>query len=91
MAMPFPGKLHGRFARDLLKETTAPSGICRAVSNAMMNALDKICWHRHSITEVELRAGIDAYDTSEIQHSWTCWLKAALAITSSVVQRRKLC
>jgi hypothetical protein len=31
MAMPFPGKLRGRLARDLLKETEARSGVRRGV------------------------------------------------------------
>src|ERR1700748_850659 len=39
MAMPFPGKLRGRPAGELLKETQAASGIRRAVGVATMNAL----------------------------------------------------
>jgi uncharacterized protein len=38
MAMPFPGKLRGRPARDLLRETEAASGIRHAVGIATMNA-----------------------------------------------------
>ena len=48
MAMPFPGKLRGRFAKDLLKETAAPSGIRRAVGVAAMNALADMCWERRA-------------------------------------------
>jgi hypothetical protein len=39
MAMPFPGKLQGRLARDLLKETAATSGIRRAVGVAFLDVL----------------------------------------------------
>lgn len=67
MAMPFPGKLRGRLARDLLKETEAPSGIRRAVGVATMNALAAMCWERRAAPEVELRAGIDAYDAADIR------------------------
>ena len=67
MAMPFPNKLRGRLARDLLKETAALSGIRRAVGIATMNALADMCWERRATPEVELRAGVDAYDAADIQ------------------------
>lgn len=67
MAMPFPGKLRGRPAKDLLKETTAASGIRRAVGVAVMNALADMCWERHPAPEAELRVGVDAYDAADIQ------------------------
>lgn len=68
MAMPFPGKLRGRLARDLLRETAAPSGIRRAVGVAAMNALADMCWDRRAPAGVDLRTGVDAYDAAEIQH-----------------------
>jgi uncharacterized protein (DUF4213/DUF364 family) len=67
MAMPFPGKLRGRLARDLLKETDATSGIRRAVGVATMNALAEMCWERRAAPGVELRTGVDAYDAVDIQ------------------------
>jgi len=67
MAMPFPGKLRGRLARDLLRETAAPSGIRRAVGVAAMNALADMCWERRAPAGVVLRTGVDAYDAAEIQ------------------------
>jgi uncharacterized protein (DUF4213/DUF364 family) len=67
MAMPFPGKLRGRLARDLLKETTANSGIRRAVGVATMNALAAMCWERRATPDVELLSGVDAYDAANIQ------------------------
>jgi uncharacterized protein len=67
MAMPFPGKLRGRMAKDLLNETAAASGIRRAVGVATMNALAELCWQRRTPVEVELRARVDAYDAADIR------------------------
>lgn len=67
MAMPFPGKLCGRQARDLLKETGATSGIRRAVGVATMNALADMCWERRARHDVALCSGVDAYDAAGIQ------------------------
>jgi uncharacterized protein (DUF4213/DUF364 family) len=66
MAMPFPGKLRGRLARDLLKETEASSGIRRAVGVATVNALAAMCWERRATPDVELQIGVDAYDAANI-------------------------
>jgi uncharacterized protein len=66
MAMPFPGKLRGRPARALLKETGAASGVRRAVGIAAMNALAEMCWERRATNDVELGIGIDAYDAASI-------------------------
>ena len=67
MAMPFPGKLHGRPVRDLLRETEAASGIRRAVGVATMNALADMCWERRAPRGVELHIGVDAYEAADIQ------------------------
>jgi len=67
MAMPFPGKLRGRLARELLKETEAASGIRRAVGIATMNALAAMCWERRATPDVTLQSGVDAYDAANIQ------------------------
>lgn len=67
MAMPFPNKLRGRLARDLLKETDAASGMRRAVGVATMNALAATCWDRRANPDVDLRIGVDAYDAADIQ------------------------
>lgn len=67
MAMPFPGKLRGRPARALLKETGAASGIRRAIGIAAMNALAEMCWARRASNDVVLRAGVDAYDAAAIR------------------------
>src|SRR6202041_2166546 len=44
MAMPFPGKLRGRPARDALREVFSGHGIRRAVGIATLNALAAYCW-----------------------------------------------
>jgi uncharacterized protein (DUF4213/DUF364 family) len=67
MAMPFPGKLRGRPAQQLLRETGAASGIRRAIGVATMNALADMCWTRRAQQTVELRVGVDAYDAAGIQ------------------------
>lgn len=67
MAMPFPGKLRGRRAGDLLSETEASSGIRRAVGVATMNALSDMCWARRPAGDAHLRIGVDAYDAADIQ------------------------
>jgi uncharacterized protein len=67
MAMPFPGKLCGRPARDLAAEALSPHGIRRAAGIAAMNALADTCWKRRPHPEIELRAGIDAFDAAEIR------------------------
>src|ERR1700753_2559428 len=61
MAMPFPGKLRGRRADDLLSETEASSGVRRAVGVATMNALADMCWARRPAADAHLRIGVDAY------------------------------
>lgn len=67
MAMPFPGKLQGRPARDLLGEVTATSGIRRAIGVATMNALASMCWERRTVPAVEFQVGVDAYDAARIR------------------------
>jgi uncharacterized protein (DUF4213/DUF364 family) len=67
MAMPFPGKLRGRPAKDLLGETEAASGIRRAVGVAVMNALADMCWQRGALPDVDLQVGVDAYDAAGVR------------------------
>ncbi len=67
MAMPFPGKLGGRRAVDLAREALSAHGIRRAVGIATVNALADYCWQRRPHPEVALRAGIDAFDATDIR------------------------
>ncbi|MGH7096635.1 MAG: Rossmann-like domain-containing protein [Stellaceae bacterium] len=67
MAMPFPGKLHGRRAADLAREALSEHGIRRAIGIAAVNALADHCWSRRPHPEVMLRPGLDAFDATEIR------------------------
>ena len=67
MAMPFPGKLRGRRAADLAREALSGHGIRRAVGIATVNALADVCWQRRPHPDVELQAGVDAFDATDIR------------------------
>jgi uncharacterized protein (DUF4213/DUF364 family) len=67
LAMPFPGKLKGRPAFDLAQEALHANGIRRAVGIAALNALADTCWRRRPHPLAELRAGIDAFDATDIR------------------------
>jgi uncharacterized protein (DUF4213/DUF364 family) len=67
MAMPSPGKLSRRPARELLREVSSPHGIRRAVGIATLNALAERCWQVRPHPLVELRHGIDAFDANEFR------------------------
>lgn len=67
MAMPFPGKLRGRPAIDLLPEVESASPIRRAVGVATMNALAEMCWNRQPDPVAELQSGVDAFDAAGIR------------------------
>src|ERR1700723_826867 len=64
MAMPFPGKLKEKPARDVIKEAFSDHGIRRGVGIATVNALADLCWERRPHPLVELRRGIDAFDAN---------------------------
>ena len=66
LTMPFPGKLRGRPAVDLLKEVASSHPIRRAVGIATMNALADMCWQRQPDPAAELRSGVDAYNAAAI-------------------------
>src|SRR6202041_2964088 len=64
MAMPFPGKLKEKPARDVIKEAFSDHGIRRGVGIAAVNALADLCWERRPHPLVELRRGTDAFDAN---------------------------
>jgi uncharacterized protein (DUF4213/DUF364 family) len=64
MAMPFPGKMRGRPARELLREAFSDHGIRRAVGIATLNALADRCWDIRPHPLVELRSRVDAFDAN---------------------------
>jgi uncharacterized protein (DUF4213/DUF364 family) len=67
MAMPFPGKLRGRPAQEVMHEAFSDHGIRRAVGIATLNALAERCWEVRPHPLVELRSGIDAFDANEFR------------------------
>ena len=67
MAMPFPGKLKGRPAHEVMKEAFSDHGIRRAVGIATINALAELCWERRPHPLAELRRGVDAFDANEFR------------------------
>jgi uncharacterized protein (DUF4213/DUF364 family) len=69
MAMPFPGKMRGKPARDAIKEAFSDHGIRRGVGIAAVNALAELCWERRPNPEVELRRGLDAFDANTCRSS----------------------
>ena len=67
MAMPFPGKLKGKPARDLLKEVFSDHGIRRGVGIAALNALAELCLARRPSPQAELLRGVDAFDANRFR------------------------
>jgi len=61
MAMPFPGKMKGKPARDAIREVFSDHGIRRGVGIAAVNALAELCWERRPHPLVELRGGVDVF------------------------------
>jgi len=67
LAMPFPGKMRGRPARELLRDVFSGHGIRRAVGIATLNALAERCWEVRPHPLVELRRGLDAFDANDFR------------------------
>jgi uncharacterized protein (DUF4213/DUF364 family) len=88
MAMPFPGKLRGRRAADLARESLSGHGIRRTVGIATVNALADCCWQRRPHPDVELRHGVDAFDATEIRHSDRVVVVGALVPFLKELKRR---
>jgi uncharacterized protein (DUF4213/DUF364 family) len=66
-AMPFPGKMRGRPAADLLKEAQHPNGLRRAVGIAAMNALAAYCSERRPHPDIVEETDVDAFDAACIR------------------------
>jgi uncharacterized protein (DUF4213/DUF364 family) len=89
MAMPFSGKLHGRRAADLIDEAFSDHGIRRAVGIATVNALADMCWQRRPHPDVELRAGVDAFDATEFRPGETVVVVGAFVPFLKELKRRR--
>lgn len=68
-AMPLPGRMRGRKARELLDEIERESGLRRAVGVAVLNALAAACRDRCSSAEHTLLTDTDAFDAARIRPS----------------------
>ena len=90
MAMPFPGKLRGRPARDALREVYSGHGIRRAVGIATLNALAGYCWELRPHPLFELRRGVDAFDANEIGPGDRTVVVGAFVPFLKELKRRKL-
>jgi uncharacterized protein len=61
-----PGGMRGCPAFALAGEALGPNGLGRGLGIAALNALTDTCWRRRPHPEAELRAGVDAFDATEI-------------------------
>jgi uncharacterized protein len=88
MAMPFPGKMRGRRAAELVAEASSQHGIRRAVGIAAVNALADCCWQRRPNPDVELRQGVDAFDATDIRPGDTVVVVGAFVPFLKELKRR---
>ena len=65
-AVPFPGRLRGRPAAELMQDALSEDGLRRALGIATLNALAELCWRRRPHPDVDLLASADAFEASEI-------------------------
>ncbi len=63
-AVPFPGKLRGRPARDVMRDALSPDGLRRAVGIATLNALAERCWQVRPHPQMVLQRATDAFDAT---------------------------
>jgi len=66
MAMPFPGKLRGRRAADLLDEAVEQVGIRRTLGIATLNALAQLANENRVMEGFEIVEGLDAFAAAEV-------------------------
>jgi uncharacterized protein len=90
MAMPFPGKMKGKPARDAMKEVFSGHGIRRGVGIATLNALAELAWERRPHPAVELVRGIDAFDANIFQPGDQTVVVGAFVPFLKELKRRKL-
>ena len=64
--MPFPGRLKRRPAAELMQDALSKDGLMRALGIATLNALAELCWRRRPHAGVDLLAGADAFEATEI-------------------------
>ena len=89
-AVPFPGKLKGRPAREIAADALNPDGIRRAVGIATVNALAELCWQRRPCGDVALLPGTDAFDATEFRPGDRTVLVGAFIPFLKELKRRRL-
>jgi uncharacterized protein (DUF4213/DUF364 family) len=89
MAMPFPGKMKGKPARDAIKEAFSDHGIRRGVGIATVNALAELCWERRPNPGVELLRGVDAFDANTFRPNDLAVVVGAFVPFLKELKRRK--
>jgi uncharacterized protein (DUF4213/DUF364 family) len=89
MAMPFPGKLKGKPARDIIREAFSDHGIRRGVGIATVNALAELCWERRPHPLFELRRGVDAFDANSFRSGDQTVVVGAFVPFLKELKRRK--
>src|SRR5207302_3256321 len=65
-AVPFPGRLRGRPAAELMQDALSDDGLRRAIGIATLNALAAVCWRRRPHPGVDLLAGADAFEATDL-------------------------
>jgi uncharacterized protein len=60
-------RLAGQQAAELMRDATSDNGLRRAIGIATLNALAELAWRRRPFPGVELLAGADAFDATEIR------------------------
>jgi uncharacterized protein len=66
-ATPFPQRLKGCRAADAVEQAFSDHPLRRAVGIATANALADLCWQHRPHPDVELHAGLDAFDATEFR------------------------
>lgn len=83
-------RLAGRPAAELMREALSDNGLSRAVGIATLNALAEECWRHRPAPGVELLAGADAFDASEIRDGDRVVLVGAFIPFLKELKRRRL-
>src|SRR5207244_997169 len=77
-------------AAEVMRDALAADGIARAVGIACLNALADLCWQRRPHPDLALRAGVDAFDASDIRAGERTVLVGAFIPYLKELKRRAL-
>jgi uncharacterized protein (DUF4213/DUF364 family) len=82
-------RLAGRQAAELIEDALAEDGLSRALGIAALNALAELCWRRRPHPGVELLAGTDAFDATQIHEGDRIVLVGAFIPFLKALKRRR--